>query len=124
MGGGGGQKIAQAMNFPIVFLASLLFSCQFYTVSTACTVSSQGCLHHKLRRHHVALHYFQKALQALGREEAKTAENGTTARGGAAGGGGGSSGGRDGHVSPAPICEVLYNTGLQLLITENPEEVR
>ncbi len=76
----------------------------------------QGCLHHKLRRHHVALHYFQKALEALSKGPA--AENGGEAA--AAGRGGG----KDGHVSPPPTCEVLYNTGLQLLLTEKPEQVR
>lgn len=83
----------------------------------------KGCLHHKLRRHHVALHYFQKALEALGKGAGKGA-------GSSAGGGGGEAaaagrgGGKDGHVSPAPTCEILYNTGLQLLLTEKPEQVR
>ena len=76
----------------------------------------QGCLHHKLRRHHVALHYFQKALEALGKGPAAAANGGEAA---AAGRGGG----KDGHVSPAPTCEVLYNTGLQLLLTQKPEQV-
>ncbi|CAN0539397.1 unnamed protein product, partial [Laminaria digitata] len=75
----------------------------------------QGCLHHKLRRHHVALHYFQKALEALGRGAGQAKENGAAATMGTSGGRGG--GGCDGgHVSPEPTCEVLYNAGLQLLL--------
>lgn len=65
----------------------------------------------------MALHYFQKALEALG----KGGEAGSGVGGEAAAAGRG--GGKDGHVSPAPTCEVLYNTGLQLLLTEKPEEV-
>ncbi|CAB1096646.1 unnamed protein product [Ectocarpus sp. CCAP 1310/34] len=80
------------------------------------TLERRGCLHHKLRRHHVALHYFQKALEALG----KGGEAGASVSGEAAAAGRG--GGKDGHVSPAPTCEVLYNTGLQLLLTDKPEE--
>lgn len=110
----------------------------------------KGCLHHKLRRHHVALHYFQKALEALSRGEA-VRENGTLPQGrmgtgpagakgtkgakgakGAAGKGGGVESnaaagagmGADGHLSPTPTCEILYNTGLQLLLTDKPQEVR
>lgn len=75
-------------------------------------------MHHKLKRHHVALHYFQKALEALGKE---AGGEGATGGDPAAGGRGG---GKDGHVSPAPTCEVLYNTGLQLLLTEKPQQVK
>lgn len=96
----------------------------------------KGCLHHKLRRHHVALHYFQKALEALGRGSAAK-ENGAPPSGRAGGAGGGTRGGgrasrgdagggaatADGHMSPAPTCEILYNTGLQLLLTDKPQEV-
>lgn len=36
---------------------------------------------------------------------------------------GGAGGRADGHISPEPTCEILYNTGLQLLLTEKPQEV-
>lgn len=95
-----------------------LFVRPFHTIAYGFP-NEQGCLHHKLRRHHVALHYFQKALQALGKEDSKA----SVGNGKASGGGASWDCGRDSQVAPAPICEVLYNTGLQLLVTENPEEV-
>eukprot|EP00903_Cladosiphon_okamuranus_P018118 g16673.t1 len=83
--------------------------------------NNMGCLHHKLGRHHVALHYFQKALEALGKG-ARAKGAGGESSGGEAAAAAGRGGGKDGHVSPAPTCEVLYNTGLQLLLTQKPEQ--
>ncbi|CAM9681153.1 unnamed protein product [Chrysoparadoxa australica] len=72
--------------------------------------NNMGCLHHKLRRFQVALHYFRKALQAIG--EGMT-NGGPLACGAEA---------ADGRVVPSVACETLYNTGLQLLLTDAPEE--
>ncbi|CAN0168284.1 unnamed protein product, partial [Discosporangium mesarthrocarpum] len=85
--------------------------------------NNMGCLHHKLGRHHVALHYFQQALALMAE-----AESGAGAGAGAGAGSGGktrrqgSPDRAEGKVAPSWACEVLYNTGLQLLLTNNPEE--
>ncbi len=61
--------------------------------------NNMGCLHHKLGKHHVALHYFQKALQEQGNSPGMK-DSGRQQQ--------------DGHLSGNISCEILYNTGLQL----------
>ncbi len=66
--------------------------------------NNMGCLHHKLGKHHVALHYFQKSLQEQGNSPGM--EDGRRQQ--------------DGHLSGNIYCEILYNTGLQLQQTGRP----
>ncbi len=66
--------------------------------------NNMGCLHHKLSKHHVALHYFQKALQEQGNSPGME-DSGRQ---------------QDGHLSGNISCEILYNTGLQLQQTGRP----
>ncbi len=61
--------------------------------------NNMGCLHHKLGKHHVALHYFQKALQEQGNSPGME-DSGNQKQ--------------DGHLSGTISYEILYNTGLQL----------
>lgn len=62
-----------------------------------------GCVHHKMRRHHVALYYFQKALALATNGNSKVLH-------------------ADGRVMPTLDCEIRYNLALQLLITGRPRE--
>jgi CCR4-NOT transcription complex subunit 10 len=71
--------------------------------------NNMGCLHHKLGCYHASLHYFKKALTAIS-DGMSTSSTGSLACGAET----------DGRVVGGIACEVLYNTGLQLLLTDEP----
>ncbi|KAG5179859.1 hypothetical protein JKP88DRAFT_346820 [Tribonema minus] len=71
--------------------------------------NNMGCLHHKLGKHHAALHYFNKALAAVA-DGMRAGATGALACGAE----------RDGRVAGGIACEILYNAGLQLLLTAQP----
>lgn len=62
-----------------------------------------GCVHHKMRRHQIALYYFQKALVLATDTNARVLHP-------------------DGRVMPTLDCEIRYNLALQLLITGRPRD--
>jgi CCR4-NOT transcription complex subunit 10 len=64
--------------------------------------NNMGCLHHKLGRHHAALHYFRKGLAEAGAAGPSANVH------------------PDGHLAGSVSCELLYNTGLQLMLTGQP----
>lgn len=67
--------------------------------------NNMGCLHHSMGLYHVALQYFQKGLQCFepGSLSSRTLE-------------------ADGRVLPHSLCEVVYNTGVQLLLVGRFEQ--
>jgi CCR4-NOT transcription complex subunit 10 len=73
--------------------------------------NNMGCLHYKLGCYHASLHYFKKALTAIS-DGMSTASTGSLACGAET----------DGRVVGGIACEVLYNTGLQLLLTDEPAQ--
>jgi CCR4-NOT transcription complex subunit 10 len=73
--------------------------------------NNMGCLHHKLGCYHASLHYFKKALTAIS-DGMSTSSTGSLACGAET----------DGRVVGGIACEVLYNIGLQLLLTDEPTQ--
>uniref|UniRef100_A0A7R9YFP9 CCR4-NOT transcription complex subunit 10 n=1 Tax=Pinguiococcus pyrenoidosus TaxID=172671 RepID=A0A7R9YFP9_9STRA len=71
-------------------------------------LNNMGCLHLRLHRARVALHYFQQALSEL--ENAKGSRKTT------------SSGQEQMDLEVLPSENILYNTGLQLLLVGRPQE--
>mmetsp|Transcript_37089 Transcript_37089/g.85688 ORF Transcript_37089/g.85688 Transcript_37089/m.85688 type:complete len:795 (-) Transcript_37089:454-2838(-) len=66
-----------------------------------------ACAHHKMRRYHVALHYFQKALTLADQASQSAEHRGLES---------------DGRLLTGFECEIRYNLALQLLLTGRPLE--
>jgi CCR4-NOT transcription complex subunit 10 len=80
----------------------LLASCQKGEgAKSALYFSNMGCLHAKMGLHHVGLQYFQKALLCYEGKAGAAVGRGLEP---------------DGRVLPPVLCEVTYNTGVQLLL--------
>lgn len=67
--------------------------------------NNMGCLHYQMGLYHVALQYFQKGLLCF--ESGGLSSQGLEA---------------DGRVLPHALCEVVYNTGVQLLLVGRYEQ--
>jgi len=78
-----------------------------------------ACVHHKMRKYHAALHYFQRAIAS----DNEPTEGSSGKGGKAASPPGSSSPGltRDGRVRAGVGCEVRYNAGLALLLVGQPQ---
>jgi CCR4-NOT transcription complex subunit 10 len=110
--GSGGGPLASGGGAGAAGLGSAGAACVATAGSAGATYfNNVACVHHKMRKYHAALHYFQRAI-------ATDAEAG----GGPGGGPGGQPGlTRDGRVRAGVGCEVRYNAGLALLLVGQPQ---
>jgi len=88
---------------------------------TSAYYNDMGCLHFKTGLHFLALQYFQKSVASFNHPLSITGTNGSSTSTSSL-----LPGGRpleiDGRVLPHALCEVVYNTGLQLMLMGKPSQ--
>ncbi|KAM3576046.1 hypothetical protein VYU27_002078 [Nannochloropsis oceanica] len=88
---------------------------------TSAYYNDMGCLHFKTGLHFLALQYFQKSVASFNHPLSLTGTNGSSTSTSSL-----LPGGRpleiDGRVLPHALCEVVYNTGLQLMLMGKPSQ--
>jgi CCR4-NOT transcription complex subunit 10 len=118
----GGASLASGSTAALASSGSAGASCVATTGSVgAMYYNNVACVHHKMRKYHAALYYFQRAIASD--NETATAEGGSGAKGAASTPPGSNSPGltRDGRVRAGVGCEVRYNAGLALLLVGQPQ---
>ncbi len=93
---------------------------------TAAYYNDMGCLHSKMGLHFLSLQYFQKSVASFEQPQSLTGANGSSSSTSSTSTSTSTllPGGRplesDGGVLPHALCEVVYNTGLQLQLMGKP----